>query len=153
MLKKIFIGLVVLVLVGQFIRPEKNISTIPPGKEDMLVALAAPADIKQMFQVACYDCHSSNTRYPWYAEIQPLGWWLKRHVDEGKMEFNFSAFGTYSAKRQKAKLEAIADVVADRSMPLKSYTIIHKDAIFSDEQLKKLQTWLEDAQEKLEEEK
>lgn len=153
MLKKILIGFAILVVIVQFIRPEKNISTIPPGKEDMLVALGAPAEIKQMFQVACYDCHSSNTRYPWYAEIQPLGWWLKRHVDDGKLEFNFSAFGTYSAKRQKAKLETMADVIADRSMPLKSYTIIHKDAIFSDTQLKQLKTWLEAAQDKLEEEK
>lgn len=153
MLKKLLIGIAILVLVAQLIRPEKNISTVPPGKEDFLVSLGAPPEIRQTFQTACYDCHSSNTRYPWYAEIQPFGWWLKRHVDDGKTEFNFSAFGTYTAKRQKSKLEAISDVIGDRSMPLKSYTWIHRDAIFTDEQIKKLQAWLEAAQDKVDEEK
>ncbi len=153
MLKRILLGVAIVGGVMQFFRPEKNISPTPPDKDDLLVALAAPANVKQMLQVACYDCHSSTTRYPWYAEIQPLGWWLRRHIDDGKLEFNFSAFGTYSAKRQKAKLETMADVVKDRSMPLKSYTIIHRDAIFDDAQVAKITKWLEAAQEKLDEEK
>jgi hypothetical protein len=153
MLKKILLGLLLVVVVMQFIRPAKNISTTPPGKDDFLVLLAPPPEVKKLFEIGCYDCHSNNTRYPWYAEIQPTGWWLKQHVDDGQREFNFSAFGTYTVKRQKAKLEALSDVISDRSMPLKSYTWIHRDAIFTDAQVKTLTTWLEAAQDKLDEEK
>ncbi|MCX6956168.1 MAG: heme-binding domain-containing protein [Verrucomicrobia bacterium] len=153
MVKKILLGLGLVLLVIQFVRPAKNLSSTPPGKEDFIVALAPPPEIKQMLQVGCYDCHSDNTRYPWYAEIQPSGWWLKQHIDDGKREFNFSTFGEYSAKKQGKKVEAIIDVVTDRSMPLKSYTWIHRDAIFTDAQIKALTTWLEGVQEKLGEEK
>jgi hypothetical protein len=153
MVKKILLGLLALFVIAQFIRPAKNISTTPPDKDDFLVRLAPPADVKQMFEIACYDCHSVNTRYPWYAEIQPSGWWLKQHIDDGKNEFNFSTFGGYSAKKQAAKLGALVDVITDRTMPLPSYTWIHRDAIFTDAQIKTLTTWLAAQQEKLEDAK
>jgi hypothetical protein len=153
MLKKILLGLVALVVVAQFIRPAKNLSPTSPGKDDFIVRLAPPPEVKAMLQNACYDCHSDNTRYPWYAEIQPAGWWLKQHVDDGNREFSFSGFGAYSAKKQAKKLSALIDVIGDRTMPLKSYTWIHRDAIFTDAQIKTLTTWLEAAQEKLDGEK
>ncbi len=153
MVKKILLGLAALLVVAQFIRPAKNISTTPPDKDDFIVSLAPPAEIKTMLQVACYDCHSDNTRYPWYAELQPGGWWLKQHIDDGKNEFNFSVFGGYSAKKKAKKLSALVDVIGDRSMPLKSYTWIHRDAIFTDAQIKTLTTWLEAQGEKLADEK
>lgn len=153
MLKKILLSLAALFLVAQFIRPAKNVSTTPPGKDDFIVRLAPPPDVKAMLQNACYDCHSDNTRYPWYAEIQPAGWWLKQHVDDGNREFSFSGFGAYSAKKQAKRLSALIDVIGDRSMPLKSYTWIHRDAIFTDAQIKTLTMWLEAAQEKLGEDK
>lgn len=153
MLKKILLGLAAVFIAIQFIRPEKNISATPPGKDDFIVRLAPPAEVKQMLVAACYDCHSDNTRYPWYAEIQPTGWWLKQHVDEGKNEFTFSSFGAYSAKKQATKIEALIDVIKARTMPLPSYTWVHRDAIFTDAQITTLTTWLEAAQEKLADEK
>ncbi len=153
MLKKILLALALGFVAIQFIRPEKNLSSAPPGKDDLIVRLAPPPEVKQMLQVACYDCHSDNTRYPWYAEIQPAAWWLKQHIDDGNREFSFSGFGAYSAKKQAKKLAAVVDVITDRTMPLKSYTWIHRDAIFTDAQLKTLTTWLTAAQEKLEDEK
>jgi len=153
LVKKLFLGSTAVFVVLQFIRPEKNISAAPPDKDDFIVRLAPPPEVKQMLQVACYDCHSDHTRYPWYAEIQPSGWWLKQHIDDGKREFTFSGFGAYSAKKQAKKIEAIIDVVSARTMPLPSYTWIHRDAIFTDAQLKTLATWLEGVQEKLADEK
>jgi hypothetical protein len=149
MLKKIFLGLAALFVVAQFIRPEKNLSSAPPDKDDFVLRFAPPPEVKKLLEAACYDCHSANTHYPWYAEIQPTGWWLKRHVDEGKNEFNFSVFGSYSEKRQVKKMSALIDVISDRTMPLPSYTWIHRDAIFTEAQIKTLTTWLEAQQEKL----
>lgn len=153
MLKKILLGFAALFVAIQFIRPEKNISATPPGKEDFIVRLAPPPEVKQMLVAACYDCHSDNTRYPWYAELQPTAWWLKQHIDDGKREFTFSSFGDYSAKKQATKIEALIDVIKARTMPLPSYTWVHRDAIFTDAQIKTLTTWLEAAQEKLADEK
>ena len=153
MVKKTLIGLALVFVAIQFIRPEKNISAAPPGKDDFIVRLAPPPEVKRMLEVACYDCHSDNTRYPWYAEIQPSAWWLKSHIDEGRDNFNFSGFGAYSAKKQAKKLDALIDVISDHSMPLKSYTWIHRDAIFNDSQTKTLTTWLESVRDKLADEK
>jgi hypothetical protein len=148
MLKKILLGLVVIVVALQFIRPEKNLAAGTP-KTDLLALHPAPAEVKQMLQVGCYDCHSDHTRYPWYAEVQPLGWWLAWHVRDGKRELNLSSFGELTKKRQATKLEEMVDVIGRKEMPLKSYTITHRDAIFTDAQIKQLNTWLEDLRDKV----
>jgi hypothetical protein len=142
--------LVLLAVVGlQFYRPEKNISSQPPGPEDFLVKHAAPPEVRRLFSVACYDCHSNNTRYPWYAEIQPTGWWLTKHVDEGRDGLDLSSLGAAPAKKQAKRIDAMVDVITDRSMPLPSYTWIHRDAILDATQIKLLNDWLGQVREKL----
>jgi hypothetical protein len=86
--------------------------------------------------VSCYDCHSNNTYYPWYNKIQPVAWFLENHINEAKEEFNFSEFGNYSNRKKKGKLKSIRNEIKDDKMPLKSYTIMHKDAKFTEEEKK-----------------
>jgi hypothetical protein len=149
--KKLFLGLVVVAGVLQFIRPDKNLSSILPGKNDLVTLYPPSPEVRRILETACYDCHSNHTRYPWYAEVQPVGWWLASHVNDGKGELNFSEFGTYPAKLQGSKMGKIADALTERSMPLKSYTWIHRDAIFTDAQNNLLIDWAEALQEKVEE--
>ena len=87
-----------------------------------------------VFKNSCYDCHSNNTRYPWYVNIQPMGWVMARHIKKGKENLNFSEFGTYSKRKQANKLRAIATSIKDGSMPLSSYTIMHTDAKLCEEE-------------------
>ncbi len=148
MIKKILLGLIVLGVGIQFIRPAKNLSATPE-KTDLLVLHTAPAEVKQLLLMGCYDCHSENTRYPWYAEIQPLAWWLDAHVRDGKREFNFSTFGDLSAKKKASRLEEVIDQIGSRKMPLKSYTLVHRDAIFTDPQVKAINDWLESVRAKV----
>jgi hypothetical protein len=148
MLKKILLGLVLVVVALQFVRPEKNLGA-GASKTDLLTLHPAPTEVKQMLQVGCYDCHSDHTRYPWYAEVQPLGWWLAQHVRDGKRELNLSAFGELTKKRQATKLEEMVDVIGRREMPLKSYTLTHRDAVFTDAQIKQITTWLEELRDKV----
>jgi hypothetical protein len=140
-----FIGLAIVVvcIALQFFRPEKNLGPAT-SPLDLLAVHPAPPEIRQLLSTACYDCHSDRTRYPWYAEIQPLGWWLAQHVRDGKQELNFSRFGSLSAKRAKSKLEACIDDLETKTMPLPSYTFTHHDARLSDAQIKSLVAWLED---------
>lgn len=142
MIKKILLGVVVLLAAAQLVRPAKNLSTAA-GPDDISVKHPVPARVGTVLQKACYDCHSNNTHYPWYAEVQPVGWWLRWHVNDGKRHLNFSEFGAYTAKRAGKKLEELADEVAQREMPLSSYTWLHPEARLTPEEIKLVADWAE----------
>ena len=105
--------------------------TVP--QSDFMVENQVPATIKNRLQVSCYDCHSNNTDYPWYSKIQPSAWYLEDHIQEGKDELNFNEWAEYSDRRKNSKLRSIISQIEEDEMPLDSYTLIHKDAILSDE--------------------
>jgi hypothetical protein len=120
----ILLGVFILI---QFIQPARNQSG-QVLQTDITKMFYIPSEVKTVLEVACYDCHSNNTRYPWYAYIQPGGWWLAKHIKGGKEELNFSEFGVYSRRRQINKLRSIENSLKDGSMPLSSYALLHKNA-------------------------
>ena len=91
--RKWLLILIAAIILIQFIQPARNKSgqVLPT---DITRMVTIPAEVKAILEVACYDCHSNNTRYPWYANIQPGGWWLANHIKKGKKELNFSEFGS-----------------------------------------------------------
>ena len=105
--------------------------TVP--QSDFMVENQVPATIKNRLQISCYDCHSNNTDYPWYSKIQPAAWYLKDHIQEGKDELNFNEWATFSDRRKNSKLLSIISQIEEDKMPLDFYTLIHRDAILSDE--------------------
>ncbi|MBK0381601.1 heme-binding domain-containing protein [Pedobacter sp. SD-b] len=143
MAKKILLAIAVILVVIQFIKPEKNIhaGTQP---NSITSKYAMPDTVNKILTVACYDCHSNNTRYPWYNKTQPIAWWLNDHVTGGKKHFNFDEFTTYSLKRQDHKLEELIASQDEGWMPLESYTFIHKDALLNASQKKILTDWAKD---------
>ncbi len=149
MFKKIFFGLLFVFLTIQFIRPDKNLSASPAGPDDLATRHAVPPEVRHILETSCYDCHSNHTRYPWYAAIQPISWWLNDHISEGKHELNFSEFGSYTQKRQAKKLQALCDEITEHGMPLKSYTLLHRDAQLSDAQIKTLCDWADTLRQKI----
>ena len=139
---KRFIVIFVIVFIGiQFFRPAKNLSTTPPGPDDLTVMHPPPASVQAVLERACYDCHSSNTRYPWYAEVQPVAWWLNHHIEEAQEHFSFAEFGSLTQKRQLHKLEELIEEVEEKKMPLPSYKILHSDAELTDDEIKTLTDW------------
>jgi hypothetical protein len=151
MKQKIFIGLVLVLVAIQFVRPERNLSATPAftGPDDITVKFSTPPEVKQILATSCYDCHSNQTRYPWYAEVQPVAWFLAHHINEARRELNFSTFGAYPLKRQLKKLEAMSDEVHERGMPLKSYTLIHRDARLTDAQAAAFSAWADGIADKI----
>lgn len=141
-LKPALLVLVAAFVVLQFIRPERNDVAVDPAMS-LTAVFDVPPDVQQMLTVACNDCHSNATRYPWYAEIQPVAWWLNDHITEGRKHLNFSEFGSYRLTRQHHKLEEIGEMVSSGEMPLPSYTLAHWDARLTDEQRKRLVGWAE----------
>lgn len=141
MKKKISLGLIVLFVLMQLYRPEKNQSTII-SDTDIIKALNPPTEIATMLKGACYDCHSNHTEgYLWYAEIAPVSWWLASHINGGKKHVNFSEWTTYETKKQNHKLEECIETIEKGEMPLPSYTWTHPEANLSEEQKQLLTTW------------
>lgn len=140
MLKRILLVLLIAFVVLQFFRPKKNISA-QTSRNDIATLYHIPADVKQIMDKACNDCHSNNTSYPWYAEIQPVAWWLADHVEEGKEHINYSEFASYSLRKQYHKLEETEEMVKENHMPLDSYLWIHRDADLNQEERNKIMQW------------
>jgi hypothetical protein len=142
MLKKLGLVLLVAFLVLQAFRPTKNNSN--NKVKDITTLYPVSDSIQQIFNKACNDCHSNNTNYPWYANIQPVAWWLNDHVKDGKKHFNFNEFASYRVAKQYKKLEEFIDEVKDGEMPLESYTLIHKNANLTASEKVLLLNWADD---------
>jgi len=138
--KKIILGLAVIVIGIQFFQPLRNQSNEVTASHIEKVYVV-PQNVKAILVQSCYDCHSNNTSYPWYSRIQPGAWYMAEHIKNGKEELNFSDFGEYSARRQRNKFRAMAGQVKDGEMPLSSYTLIHRNAVLSNDDRQVLLEW------------
>lgn len=141
MIKKIIYGLIGLFIIIQFFRPEKNLSN------DQTNAVTKKYEVTtglgNVLAVACNDCHSNQTRYPWYFNIQPVAWWMSDHVNEGKHHLNLSDFVNAPIAVQNHRFHEIAEQVEKGEMPLPSYTWLgmHSDAQLSEDQKKLITDW------------
>jgi hypothetical protein len=138
--KWIFIVVVVLFVIIQFIRPTFANPAVNP-QHTIQSYTSVPANIDQTIRRSCYDCHSSETRWPWYAQISPVSWWLKSHVNDGRRELSFSEFGTYNKAKAARKLKESCDQVKEGEMPLKTYLPMHPAAKLTDADRQMLCTW------------
>lgn len=138
---KILIAVVVVLVVIQFFKPEKNVSG--ENKNDVTTKYAMSDSVKTILAVACNDCHSNRTEYPWYSNIQPVAWWLNNHVKEGKGELNFSEFTSYKLARQNHKFEETIEMLDEGEMPLPSYTWfgLHPEANLTEQEKNTLKHW------------
>ena len=128
---------VAIVLVIQVIPVERNVSTVPAGQSFERTE-KVPANVAAILKVSCYDCHSNNTRYPWYSELQPGAYFMAQHIKEGKEELNFDEFNNYSKRRKKAKIKSIISQIEKDEMPLRSYRMMHGNARLSADEKKEL---------------
>jgi hypothetical protein len=139
-MKRILIGVAVLIVIIQFIRPDMS-----NGPEDPAMNIKAfvkiPDEISAILKRSCGDCHSNTTRWPWYNQIAPASWVIADDVSLGRKHLNFSEWGTYTQKRMGKKLYQIAEVAGDNSMPLTLYRMIHTDTKLSEDERKKLADW------------
>ena len=141
--KKILtLGFVIFLLL-QFYQPARNLDYGRVLPSHFTKIYAVPSDVKTILRTSCYDCHSNSTEYPWYSYIQPVRLFLDNHINEGKENLNFSEFGNYSERKQGNKLEEIVKQIKAEEMPLASYTMIHKNAILTQENKKVLINWIE----------
>ncbi len=141
MTKKVLLGLGIVLILIQFIHPEKNLSD--DRTYDISTKYQLPSDVQHLLQVACNDCHSNKTEYPWYNNIQPVAWMLNHHVVDGKRHLNFSTFTKLPIAVQNHKLEETIEMVKEKEMPLESYTFfgLHKEANLTEAQRTLIIDW------------
>lgn len=141
-LKYIVYFLVALFLGIQFFNPEKNIGEINP-KTSFENEIETPSDIKKLLVNACYDCHSNNTKYPWYASVAPISWYVADHVNKGKAKLNFSNWSEYTQEEKQKKINKNVDLIRRRWMPMREYLGQHPEALMTNDEVDKLADWFE----------
>jgi len=140
MKKKIGIAVLALIVIIQFFR----IDQVNPEvvlENDFIVITKPDVKTEQLLKASCYDCHSNTTEYPWYANVAPVSWWIKDHIEEAKSHLNFSEWTKYSEKKQLHKLHECYEEVEHGEMPLESYTWLHSKAKLSHEEREHLEHW------------
>jgi hypothetical protein len=139
-LKRICCALVVGFALLQFTNPAR---TNTPVVSDLMATNAPPAHVAAMLHAACYDCHSNETKWPWYSRIAPMSWLIADDVNEGRKNLNFSEWPSDNPVRAAKRLENMNDEISYGTMPPKKYTAIHADARLTDAQRKELTDWLD----------
>jgi cbb3-type cytochrome oxidase cytochrome c subunit len=135
-------------IIIQFFQPEKNI-TKAATTDEIFFQVQCDQLVKKNIVNACFDCHSNNTRYPFYFKFAPVSWMMARHVKEGKSKLNFSEWAKYDKKEQLKHLDDICEVVTDGEMPLKSYTFMHSSAILNKDDVENICKWTDTASEEV----
>ena len=138
---------VILVLI-QFYPTNKPLTYVnnPNG---LLENSQVPNHISNLLKSACYDCHSNETKYPWYASIAPLKWLIYSDINQGREELNFSDWNTISKEEKADILDDISTIILEEEMPLKKYVLLHSEAKLSLKDREDISNWAELALENL----
>jgi hypothetical protein len=139
-LKKIGIVLLLILIVAQFFRPEKNDGDLATVNA-FLAETNPPENVLNIMKTTCFDCHSAKTNYPWYNNITPVNYWLEEHIVDGKKHLNFSDWSSYSLKKKEHKMDELYEEVEKGEMPLDSYTWIHSEANLTQDQVAEIVAW------------
>ena len=139
--KILFIGLIIFLLM-QLYQPARNESFEQDITANFTKVYNVPKNVEAILRTSCYDCHSNNTNYPWYSNIQPVRFFMEHHIKEAKEDLNFSEWGNYSKRKQENKLDRIVKQIKSDEMPLASYTLIHKNARLTTVQKKEVMDWI-----------
>ena len=145
-LKWAVISLAVAFLLLQLTNPAR---VNPPVKSDLIASTPPPGPVAATLIAACYDCHSDQTRWPWYSHIAPMSWLIANDVNEGRENLNLSEWPADDAKRAARRLENMSDNIDAGNMPPQKYTAIHADARLTESQRKVMTDWLDAAADKL----
>lgn len=139
-IKWIFAGGAVVFALAQFIIPSR---TNPPVVHDFVATNSPPPEIAALLHAACYDCHSYETRWPWYSHVAPVSWLVASDVNEGRKHLNLSEWPVGQPDRAAKRLDRMSEEIDYREMPPKKYTAIHANARLTDVQRKEMTQWLD----------
>ena len=147
-LKWAAIVLVVTFAAMQFIRPARTNPPVDQAKTIQAHTSLTP-EAAAILDRSCNDCHSYQTRWPWYSNVAPVSWFVIGHVNDGRDDLNFSEWSEYSQGQQQNYLKKMCKEVTRGDMPLHSYLWLHGDAKLSSADIKALCDWANAESERL----
>ncbi|MDD5159474.1 MAG: heme-binding domain-containing protein [Sulfuricurvum sp.] len=113
-------------IVIQFIQPDFKNPAV-----DEKVALNSDPHVMSVLKTSCYDCHSSETKYPWYQNVAPVSWVMSDHIVRGRKALDFSNWANIDAKVKLERLERAKQMVNNEMMPKHEYLLMHKNAVLN----------------------
>lgn len=143
-MKKLLSILIAAFLIAQFIRPSKIAEPVDPATD--LIALTKPdAEVAQMLRTSCYDCHSAQPHYPWYFAITPVNWWLNKHIEDGRDDFDASTWASVKDYDRDHQAKEGMEMMEKKKMPIPDYFYLgrHADAKLTEAQYGKLHAYFE----------
>jgi len=134
-MKKFFVVLLIILVGIQFIPVERR---NPPVTRD----IEPPENITVILRTSCYDCHSNETKWPWYSYIAPLSFLIIDDVEEGRSHLNFSEWNRYDGSQKQKLLEEVIEEIEKEEMPLTTYTFTHPNAKLDPYRISILKDWV-----------
>lgn len=136
MLKKTAIFTILTLILIQFIHVDR---TNP--KIDKNIELKAPQDVMHILKKSCYDCHSYETKWPYYSNIAPISFVVASHVKDARSAMNFSTWKEIDIKKKAQRLKRAIQTVNNGMMALPSYVYAHKGAKLTKSEKEVLTSW------------
>lgn len=140
--RRVGLALLVLLIAVQFFPVDRRNPSADPSKS-INVTERLPLTVQTVFRGSCVNCHSYQTRWPWYSYLAPASWIIARDVREGRKKMNFSEWGSYSAEKREQKLEEICEQVTNGDMPDPKYLFFHRRARPTQQQREAVCEWTE----------
>lgn len=139
-LRSIAIAAVAGAFVIQIVRPARtNPLTDPAGT--LTASAHVPAGVQDVLVRGCADCHSNDTRWPWYSNVAPISWFVIDHVNHGRRHFNYSDWAQDDRDRTPKLLKDICQLTRKGAMPMTSYLWLHPDSRLSESDVALLCDW------------
>jgi hypothetical protein len=132
----------------QFARPAQTNPVVDESRA-LEASVHVTPEVQAIFARACNDCHTNRTSWPWYSQIAPVSWWLTDHVQHGRRHMNFSDWARYDQREAGYLLGDICNTTKQGFMPLSSYTLMHRDAILSPQNVGVLCAWSQTERQRL----
>ena len=145
--KLLFVGVLgmagLLVLISRTYPPLAHLATLRESNPPVTGDITAPPDIVAVLRRSCYDCHSNETRWPWYSGVAPISWVIAHDVERGRQEVNFSEWTAYLPATRKRKLQWIERALHEQVMPPPLYRFLHPHAWLTEQDTSLLEHWLQ----------
>ena len=139
--KQVVVGLALLAIASvvraQFRQPD----ALPDPADGLNARAVVPAPVMLTLRRACFDCHSNETRWPWYSTLPIASWLLERDVTAARGQLNFSRWAQYNPFDRAGLLDKVCELATAGRMPLPRYLMLHDEARLSQADISRLCAW------------